>query len=98
MIQNLEEINLFHEMKPCEIEKMLICSKSYKKNYSKGEYIFCQGEKPGKIFLMLDGYVHIVKDFASGKRDVLYAVEEGNVFGEMFLFADMEQYWYSPER
>ena len=43
---------------------------------------------------MLNGYIHIAKDFASGKRDVLYMVEEGSVFGEMFLFGDMENYWY----
>lgn len=94
MVENLAETNLFHQISQTEIEKMLICSKSYQKTYSSGEYIFCQGEKPGKIYLLLEGYVHIAKDFASGKRDVLYAVEEGNVFGEMFLFADMEQYWY----
>ncbi len=34
------------------------------------------------------------KDFASGKRDVLFLVEAGDVFGEMFLFADAENYWY----
>lgn len=94
MIENLVGTNLFAKISPSEIEKMLVCSKSYKKTYKKGEYIFYQGEKPEKIYLLLEGYVYIAKDFASGKRDVLYTIEEGNVFGEMFLFADMEQYWY----
>lgn len=94
MIKNLEETVLFQEIAVDEIERMLTCSKSRKKHYKAGEYIFRQGEKPSRIFLVLKGYIHITKDFASGKRDVLYMVEEGNVFGEMFLFGDMENYWY----
>lgn len=94
MVKNLWETNLFAQISQPEIEKMLMCSKSYQKSYSQGEYIFCQGDKPEKIYLLLAGYVYIAKDFASGKRDVLYVIEEGNVFGEMFLFADMDKYWY----
>lgn len=94
MIKNLESTVLFQEIGSEEIERMLTCSKSREKHYKAGEYIFRQGEKPSRIFLVLNGYIHIAKDFASGKRDVLYMVEEGNVFGEMFLFGDMENYWY----
>ena len=36
----------------------------------------------------------IAKDFASGKRDVLFMVGQGDVFGEMFLFVDTKTYWY----
>ncbi len=94
MVKKLEETGLFHEINKTEIERMLKCSKSYERHYKAGEYIFRQGDKPTKIYLLLNGYIHIAKDFASGKRDVLYMVEEGNVFGEMFLFADMDNYWY----
>lgn len=94
MIKNLESTVLFQEIGSEEIERMLTCSKSREKHYKAGEYIFRQGDKPTRIFLVLNGYIHIAKDFASGKRDVLYMVEEGSVFGEMFLFGDMENYWY----
>ena len=94
MGKKLEETGLFHEISKTEIERMLLCSKSREKHYKAGEYIFRQGDKPVKIYLLLKGYIHIAKDFASGKRDVLYMVEEGSVFGEMFLFADMNSYWY----
>ena len=36
----------------------------------------------------------IAKDFASGKRNVLFLVEKDDVFGEMFLFSEAESYWY----
>ena len=94
MMKELETTGLFQEINRNDIERMLICSKACEKHYAPGEYIFRQGEKPSKVFLLLQGSVSIAKDFASGKRDVLYRVEEGNVFGDMFLFADMESYWY----
>lgn len=94
MVEKIEDTGLFRKISKSEIERMLQCSKAQEKQYGVGEYIFRQGDKPSKIFLVLQGYVHIAKDFASGKRNVLYMVEEGNVFGEMFLFADMDKYWY----
>lgn len=94
MMKELETTGLFQEINRNDIERMLTCSKACEKHYEPGEYIFRQGEKPSKVFLLLQGSVSIAKDFASGKRDVLYRVEEGNVFGDMFLFADMESYWY----
>ena len=59
-----------------------------------GTYIFEQGGLPTRLFLLLSGQVQICKDFTSGKRDVLYLVEPGNVFGEIFLFGDRKKYWY----
>ena len=64
------------------------------RQHSAGTYIFEQGGLPTRLFLLLSGQVQICKDFTSGKRDVLYLVEPGNVFGEIFLFGDRKKYWY----
>ena len=64
------------------------------KKYPAGTYVFEQEEVPSKLFLLLEGQIQICKDFTSGKRDVLYLVEAGNVFGEIFLFGDRKRYWY----
>ena len=64
------------------------------KKYPAGTYVFEQGGLPTRLFLLLSGQVQICKDFTSGKRDVLYLVEAGNVFGEIFLFGNRERYWY----
>lgn len=85
---------LFKDITETEIEKMLICAKANEKEYSQETYIFRQGEKPSKLFVLTEGMVMIAKDFASGKRDVLFMVEKGDVFGEMFLFSGMNGYWY----
>lgn len=90
----LSETKLFQAISQEEQERILKCSKSRLRRARAGTYIFSQGEKPSKLFLLLEGQVHICKDFTSGKRDVLYLVEEGNVFGEIFLFGNRQQYWY----
>lgn len=90
----LAESKLFQSINRQEQERILKCSKSKLRSVKAGSYIFSQDEKPSKLFVLLKGQVHICKDFTSGKRDVLYLVEEGNVFGEIFLFGNREQYWY----
>ncbi|NBJ92360.1 Crp/Fnr family transcriptional regulator [Parablautia muri] len=91
---NIESSKLFHSITEKETERILKCSKSIMKKYPAGTYIFEQGGMPSRLFLLLEGEVQICKDFTSGKRDVLYLVEAGNVFGEIFLFGDRKHYWY----
>lgn len=91
---DIETSKLFQAIAEKERERILKCSKSRMKKYPVGTYIFEQGEMPSKLFLLLEGQVQICKDFTSGKRDVLYLVEAGNVFGEIFLFGDRKHYWY----
>lgn len=96
-IKDCEKVHLFRDIKKDEIEKMFKCSKTALRFFEDGNYIFRQGETPRNLFLVLEGTVMIVKDFASGKRDVLFTVAQNEVFGEVFLFADMEDaktYWY----
>lgn len=94
MDKRLQNNKLFQDIESEEIEKMLICAKAREREYEPEEYIFRQEEKPSRLFLLIEGRVMIAKDFASGKRDVLFLIEAGEVFGEMFLFSDAESYWY----
>lgn len=97
MVENIKDcdrIHLFRDIKKEEIEKMFRCSRTVERFFEDGNYIFRQGETPRNLFLVLEGSVMISKDFASGKRDVLFMIGQGDVFGEMFLFADAKAYWY----
>lgn len=93
-MEKFESTKLFHEITKEETERILKCSKAEIRKYRAGAYIFEQGGLPSKLFLLLEGQVQICKDFTSGKRDVLYMVESGGVFGEIFLFGDRKHYWY----
>lgn len=93
-IKDCERIHLFRDISREEIEKMFRCSKTVERSFEDGSYVFRQGETPKNLFLILEGSVMISKDFASEKRDVLFVVGQGDVFGEMYLFADARTYWY----
>lgn len=93
-MKQLEQSKLFQTITKTDLERILKCSKAATKKYVAGTYIFEQEEVPSKLFLLLEGQIQICKDFTSGKRDVLYLVEAGNVFGEIFLFGDRKKYWY----
>jgi len=87
-------MQLFSDIEQPEIEKMLRCSRASERELSAGEYVFREGETPQMIFLLRSGEVALVKDFASGKRNLLYTVAAGDVFGEAFLFSQVGHYWY----
>lgn len=94
---HIDKCKLFNAITKEELNKILNCSKARIRKEKAGTYLFRQDEKPSKLFLLLTGQVHISKDFTSGRRHVLYLVEEGNVFGEIFLFGNKERYWYDAE-
>lgn len=93
-VKKAEKAKLFHNITEQEQERILQCAKAKIRKVKSGAYIFEQEEKPQKLFLLIEGRVQICKDFTSGKRDVLYLVEEGSVFGEIFLFGNRQRYWY----
>ncbi len=93
-MENLESSKLFQLITEEETQRILKCSKARMRQHPAGTYIFEQGGLPTRLFLLLSGQVQICKDFTSGKRGVLYLVEPGNVFGEIFLFGDRKKYWY----
>ena len=93
-MENLESSKLFQMITEEETRRILKCSRARMRQRPAGTYIFEQGGLPTRLFLLLSGQVQICKDFTSGKRDVLYLVEAGNVFGEIFLFGDRKKYWY----
>lgn len=86
--------DLFAKITKPQADKMLKCSMAAYKNYQSGELIFGQNDKPKNLYLLLKGQVIITKYFPSGRRDILFHVRENQVFGEIFLFANEEYYWY----
>ena len=90
----MAETRLFKGITDEERDKMYTCAGARELSFKTGEYIFRQGDVPESIYLILEGSVMLVKDFASGKRNLLYTVKQNDVFGEAFLFAGQSHYWY----
>lgn len=92
MIKHTDSL-LFRRITEEEVNKMLKCSRAAEKSVDSGGTIFCESDKPANIYLLLEGQVIITKYLPSGKRDILLTVQPGEVFGEIFFFADEEYYW-----
>ena len=93
----LKNNKLFHDITDESLERMMLCSKARKKRYQQGALICSQGEKPETIFVLLRGRVAIVRNLSSGKKNILYEVEENTIFGEHYFFGNCKKYWYDVE-
>ncbi|MBR1865936.1 MAG: Crp/Fnr family transcriptional regulator [Lachnospiraceae bacterium] len=90
----LVQTELFKEISQESIMKMMRCSKAIQKEYEAGQYIFREEDKPEFLYLILQGRVSVVKDFASGRQDILYVASAGSVFGEDFFQSGQTRYWF----
>ena len=93
----IESAELFQGIKGDSLERMLVCANVKLRHYRRGMLIFGQTEKPNSVFVLLRGRVGIVKNLASGRRSILYEVEEGSIFGEHYFAGADETYWHEAE-
>lgn len=95
MISKLSRCPLFAQMNADDISHCLACSSSELVTYEKDQPIFFQQDKPQKLFILVEGSVAICRDTASGQRSRIATISEsGDLFGEVFLFLDKQEYDY----
>lgn len=93
MITNLKKSPLFFEMTESEIESCLSCSGSEIIPYEKDELIFRQHDVPRKLLVLVEGTVVVGNDSSSGKRSIVATLDQpGDLFGEVFLFLNKNEY------
>lgn len=89
--QSVEKNRLFTGITGPDLERLLVCSKSQFRTYRQGTIIYQQEQQPRKLFIMLKGRVAVIKMLLSGKKNILYEVEEDSVFGENSFFQQDER-------
>lgn len=93
MLKDLEFCPLFRGMSKEEIELCLKESRARIKEYKKEEIVFYQGEKPKYITILISGSISICNDSNLGKRMIMAIFKNaGEIFGEVFLFLQKEEY------
>ena len=80
----VENSLLFSGIKRNEIQILLVCLKSQKVSYSKGEMIFRMGEKISRTALLLKGKAHVEWYDYWGKRHIVNAILPGDILGETY--------------
>ncbi len=84
---------LFRGMMEEEIDQCIKDSGAQIISYRKEDMIFRQNDKPRELLILVEGSVAIGNDTPSGKRSIMgLFTEPGELFGEVFLFLDHEEY------
>lgn len=93
MTERLTSSPLFRGMSLCDIQGCLRCSGSSIVNYEKDEHIFMLQDEPNKLYILVEGAINICRDSIEGKRNIITTINKpGDLFGEVFLFIEKNQY------
>ena len=92
-MQALDASPLFRQMHTDEVRKCLECSGAKINNYPKDSFVFYMGERPTKLYILMEGVVAVGRDLVSGNRMLITTLDQpGELFGEVYLFLPSAQY------
>jgi len=80
MTESLKNIKLFSDL-PDELLQWIRVETSWRE-FKKGEYLFSEGEPARRMFVIAEGRVKVVKEFASGKNAIMGMFGPGSVVAE----------------
>jgi CRP-like cAMP-binding protein len=83
---------LFEGISEADLELLLACLSSRRRNYSKGNFIFSAGQRPGEVGVILTGSAHILKEDFRGNRNLLAEIRAGDLFAEGIVCAGVEKF------
>ncbi|WP_099466966.1 Crp/Fnr family transcriptional regulator [Konateibacter massiliensis] len=93
IISALRSSVLCRNMSEEQIVDFVQTSSIVQKEYQKGSVIFQEDDKPTKLYLLMSGKVSICKDTMSGRKILITEITRpGDMFGEIYLYMQMEQY------
>lgn len=75
----LKGMNLFEFLKVDELKDIAALAKI--EEYNSGDYVFREGDKAEKIYLVLEGRVAVEIEVGPGKKVVVYTETKGKMFG-----------------
>ena len=81
----LKHTQLFSGISEDEIGSMLGCLDARMQSYSKGEYVFRQGEHISSLTVLVSGELHIRRDDYWGNCSIISRVGVGEMFGEAYI-------------
>ena len=75
---------LFQGIREHEIEAMLTCLSAEERTYGKDAYIYRAGDVTGRLGVVMEGAVNIIKDDVWGNRKIIENIGGGQIFGETY--------------
>lgn len=83
-IHLLAGTRLFQGIREHEIEAMLTCLSAEERTYGKDAYIYRAGDVIGRLGVVMEGAVNIIKDDVWGNRKIIENIGGGQIFGETY--------------
>ena len=83
-IHLLAGTRLFQGIREHEIEAMLTCLSAEERTYGKDAYIYRAGDVTGRLGVVMEGAVNIIKDDVWGNRKIIENIGRGQIFGETY--------------
>ena len=83
-IHLLAGTRLFQGIREHEIEAMLTCLSAEERTYGKDAYIYRAGDVTGRLGVVMEGAVNIIKDDVWGNRKIIENIGGGHIFGETY--------------
>lgn len=94
MVEKIKDNILFKGLTQEELELCLKCSDARLKDYEKNQIIFSQMDPPKALYVLIGGSVSVCKDTPDGRRYIVTNIEEGDIFGEVYVFLKKADYNY----
>lgn len=89
VIENIELINLFRDIKKEDLKIMFSCLGAYTKTYKKNEIIYLENHDIRFIGIILSGRVNMTKEDSNGNNSILAYLKIGDLFGETFACSNL---------
>ena len=83
-IHLLAGTRLFQGIREHEIEAMLTCLSAEERTYGNDAYIYRAGDVTGRLGVVMEGAVNIIKDDVWGNRKIIENIGGGQIFGETY--------------
>lgn len=83
-IHLLAGTRLFQGIREHEIEAMLTCLSAEERTYRKDAYIYRAGDVTGRLGVVMEGAVNIIKDDVWVNRKIIENIGGGQIFGETY--------------
>ena len=83
-IHLLAGTRLFQGIREHEIEAMLTCLSAEERTYGKDAYTYRAGDVTGRLGVVMEGAVNIIKDDVWGNRKIIENIGGGQIFGETY--------------
>ena len=78
------EIELFENINRDDLDKLLLCIRSFKKKFKKDETIYMEADQIAYVGIVLSGSVHMIKTDIWGNSSLFTFFKPGELFGESF--------------